>query len=115
MVGEVSVLPRWFTYRAALFSVSFLMVSVLGSTANAQNVRLVSEAARGALNEASLLRALDDTAAPQDFIAAARADYRRLLTALYAAGYYGGADFITSGGIGACKNFPPGDEWERDG
>ncbi|MDP5359981.1 MAG: outer membrane protein assembly factor, partial [Paracoccaceae bacterium] len=69
------------------------------TAAVAQEVRLVSDAARGALNEASLLRALDDTAAPQDYIAAARADYRRLLTALYAEGYYGGTISITVDGV----------------
>ncbi|MEJ8562050.1 POTRA domain-containing protein [Yoonia sp. GPGPB17] len=72
----------------------------------AQDVRLNSEAARGALNDASLLRALDDTAVPQDYIAAARADYRRLLTALYAQGYYGGQISITVDGVEAANIAP---------
>ena len=72
----------------------------------AQEVRLTSDAARGALNEASALRALDDTAAPQDYIAAARADYRRLLTALYAEGYYGGQISITVDGVEAANIAP---------
>lgn len=72
----------------------------------AQDVRLVSDAARGALNEASLLRALDETAAPQDYVAAARADYRRLLTALYAEGYYGGQISITVDGVEAANIAP---------
>lgn len=85
-----------------------LCAALLMSTtaAVAQEVRLVSDAARSALNEASLLRALDDTAAPQDYIAAARADYRRLLTALYAEGYYGGTISITVDGVEAFDIAP---------
>lgn len=72
----------------------------------AQDVRLSSEAARDALNAASLLRALDETASPQDYIAAARADYRRLLTALYAEGYYGGEISIKVDGVEAANIAP---------
>ncbi len=73
-----------------------------------QDVRLNSEAARSALSEASLLRELrrNDSAAPQDFVAAARADYRRLLTALYAEGYYGGTISITVDGVEAANISP---------
>jgi translocation and assembly module TamA len=44
------------------------------------------------LQDASLSRSVgdEDDPQPQDYVAAARADYRRLLTALYAAGYYNG-------------------------
>ncbi len=88
----------------------FLRVSAVlvfsATAALAQEVRLVSDAARGALGEASLLRALEDTAAPQDYIAAARADYRRLLTALYAEGYYGGTISITVDGVEAANIAP---------
>ncbi|WP_322890744.1 MULTISPECIES: autotransporter assembly complex protein TamA [unclassified Yoonia] len=80
---------------------------VLGAgAATAQEVRLVADTARSALNDASLLRALDDTAAPQDYVAAARADYRRLLTALYAEGYYGGTISITVDGAEAANLAP---------
>jgi translocation and assembly module TamA len=89
--------------NAACISV---MTLAIGSEAWAQNVRLVSEAARGTLDRASLLRALDDTASPQDYIAAARADYRRLLTALYAQGYYGGTISITVDGDEAANIAP---------
>lgn len=82
------------------------ILAFAGSGATAQDVRLVSDAARGVLSEASLLRALDETAAPQDYIAAARADYRRLLTALYAEGYYGGQISITVDGIEAANIAP---------
>ncbi len=76
------------------------------SSAAAQEVRLVAETARDALSEASLLRQLDDDAVPQDYIAAARADYRRLLTALYAEGYYGGIISITIDGAEAANLSP---------
>ncbi|KJZ19228.1 autotransporter assembly complex protein TamA [Loktanella sp. S4079] len=76
------------------------------NSAQAQDVRLNSDAVRGALDDASLLRALDDTAVPQDYIAAARADYRRLLTALYAEGYYGGQISITVDGKEAANIAP---------
>jgi len=76
------------------------------SSTAAQEVRLVSDAARGALDDASLLRALEDDAAPQDYIAAARADYRRLLTALYASGYYSATISITVDGIEASNIAP---------
>ena len=44
------------------------------------------------LQGASLVYSLkaDGTTNPQDYVAAARADYRRLLTGLYGEGYYGG-------------------------
>ena len=79
---------------------------IFATPSAAQEVRLVSEAARSALNEASLLRDLDDTAAPQDYVAAARADYRRLLTALYAEGYYAGEISITVDGVEASNIAP---------
>ena len=80
---------------------------ILGASgALAQDIRLVATTAREALNNASLLRALDDTAVPQDYIAAARADYRRLLTALYAQGYYGGTISITIDGAEAANLAP---------
>ena len=74
--------------------------------AYAQEVRLVADDARGALKAASLLLSLDEEAAPQDYIAAARADYRRLLTALYAEGYYSGTVSITVDGREAAAIAP---------
>ncbi|WP_296425546.1 BamA/TamA family outer membrane protein [Yoonia sp.] len=87
----------------------FIMAFILGASgAAAQDVQLVSDTARGALDEASLLRDLADKpdAVPQDYIAAARADYRRLLTALYAAGYYAGTVSITIDGVEAAALDP---------
>jgi translocation and assembly module TamA len=79
---------------------------VCATSSAAQEVRLVSDSARSALNDASLLIALGEDSAPQDYVAAARADYRRLLTALYAAGYYGGTISITIDGREASNIAP---------
>jgi translocation and assembly module TamA len=89
-----------------MFKRMFAAVLICASSATAQEVRLASEAARDELNAASLLRALDENAAPQDYIAAARADYRRLLTALYAQGYYGGEISIKVDGVEAANIAP---------
>ncbi|WP_296373823.1 autotransporter assembly complex family protein [Yoonia sp.] len=81
---------------------------VYATSAGAQTVQLETDQIAGALDDASLLRGLNDKpdAVPQDFVAAARADYRRLLTALYAAGYYGGTISITIDGIEAAQIEP---------
>lgn len=79
---------------------------ICASPVTAQDVFLVSDEARGALDEASLLRDLDETAAPQDYVAAARADYRRLLTALYAEGFFAGSISITIDGVEASNIAP---------
>ncbi len=52
------------------------------------------------LEGASLVMAIDPEAepAPQDYVAAARADYRALLTALYSAGYFSGTVSISVNG-----------------
>jgi translocation and assembly module TamA len=86
----------------------WLLLGLLSVThaAQAQDVNLNSDHARGDLSDASLLRALDDTAVPQDYIAAARADYRRLLTVLYAHGYYAGQISITVDGVEASQIAP---------
>ena len=72
----------------------------------AQDVRLIANNARTALSDASLLRQLEDDAQPQDYIAAARADYRRLLTALYDNAFYGGTVSITIDGVEAADLSP---------
>ena len=78
----------------------------------AQEVTLVlpdgSEALRAVLENAALTLSLDETDAdgPQDYVAAARADYRRLLTGLYAEGHYGGAVSITIDGREASSLAP---------
>jgi len=63
---------------------------------------------RSALSAASLSLSLieDGAESPQDFVAAARADYRRLLTGLYSEGYYGGTISILVDGIEASQIDP---------
>ncbi|MBU2994637.1 autotransporter assembly complex family protein [Octadecabacter sp. 1_MG-2023] len=63
---------------------------------------------RATLRTASLTMTLEDegTESPQDYVAAARADYRRLLTGLYAEGYYGGTISILVDGIEAANLDP---------
>lgn len=60
------------------------------------------------LKDASLSRNVGegDTPEAQDYVAAARADYRRLLTALYAAGYYSGTISIKVNGTEAANIAP---------
>ena len=78
----------------------------------AQDVTVVlppgAENLRDALESASLTTSLD-TAGPttaQDYVAAARADYRRILTGLYANGYFGGTVSITIDGQEAAGLAP---------
>lgn len=106
MLNELTPLPMRLRLLRRRCIGALIACSLFGSSAIAQEVRLVADAARGALNQASLLRALDETAAPQDYIAAARADYRRLLTALYAEGYYAGQVSITVDGQEAANIAP---------
>ncbi len=74
----------------------------------AQDVRLVSDNDVDTLDDASLLLSLEDEDASslQDYVAAARADYKRLLTALYSVGYYGGVISITIDGREAAGIAP---------
>lgn len=60
------------------------------------------------LREASLTLSLDEDSvtAAQDYVAAARADYRRLLTALYADGHYSGVISIKVNGQEAANIAP---------
>lgn len=63
---------------------------------------------KSALRDASLVAALlpEDAPAPQDYVAAARADYRRLLTALYTKGYYASTISILVNGREAANIAP---------
>lgn len=72
------------------------------------NTPAASESLRDEIRAASLILAInnEDTTQAQDLVAAARADYRRLLTALYSAGYYGGVINITVNGREAAA-IPP--------
>ena len=65
------------------------------------------EALSGPLRQASLTLALStENPDAQDLVATARADYRRLLTALYAAGHYGGTISIRIDGREAASIAP---------
>ena len=85
-----------------------LSLAFAAPQATAQEVKLNANAIRDVLDAASLLRDLrrDDADTAQDFVAAARADYRRLLTALYSEGYYAGTISITLDGREA-STIPP--------
>lgn len=83
-----------------------LALGIAAGGAQGQEVRLQAAEARAALDAASLLRALPDDAVPQDYVAAARADYRRLLTALYAEGFYSGTVSILVDGVEAAAIAP---------
>ncbi len=90
-----------------------LIALLLAAPAAAQEVTLVlpegaDEDLRQVLENASLTLGLRAQALtdPQDFVAAARADYRRLLTGLYAEGHYGGTVSITLDGREAA-DIPP--------
>lgn len=82
----------------------------IGTTA--QDVRLVAPQAdedlQTVLTAASLTLALsrNDEGAPQDYVAAARADYRRLLTGLYSKGFYSGTISILVDGVEATNIDP---------
>lgn len=89
-----------------------LALAFLPLPALSQNVTLDvtggDDALETRLQTASLTLALEDDGAqaPQDYVAAARADYRRLLTGLYAEGYYGGTISILVDGIEAARLDP---------
>ena len=77
---------RHLIFAAALFAPTAAMAqSITLETGTA------GETLRDNIAAASLTYALrdEDAPAPQDIVAAARADYRRILTALYNGGYYG--------------------------
>jgi translocation and assembly module TamA len=89
-----------------------LMSWAIPSGSSSQDVRLVvpqaDEELQKILTAASLTLALerDGADAPQDYVAAAQADYRRLLTGLYAEGFYGGTISILIDGIEASRIDP---------
>jgi translocation and assembly module TamA len=90
-----------------LIPILALMSWVIPSGSSSQDVRLdapqADEELQTILTAASLTLALerDGADAQQDYVAAARADYRRLLTGLYAEGFYGGTISIIVDGIEA--------------
>ena len=101
-------------FRVTFNQISWTAVLLLttASTAIGQEVTIdapgASDKLMGLLQDASLSRSIQDETEPQaqDYVAAARADYRRLLTALYAAGYYGGTISIKVNGAEAANIAP---------
>ena len=91
--------------RALCLAISwpaFVCAQDISSNLPSENAELT-----GVLSQASLTLALDiESADPQDFVATARADYRRLLTALYAAGHYAGTISIKIDGREAARIAP---------
>ncbi|MBP1806137.1 autotransporter assembly complex protein TamA [Rubellimicrobium aerolatum] len=90
-----------------------LALALLPLAAQAQEATLVlppgtDEALGTVLRNASLTLSLEDQGltAAQDYVAAARADYRRLLAGLYAEGYYGGVISIAVDGREAAAIQP---------
>lgn len=87
-------------------------LAVLGTSAPALDLRIaIEEPPEGLLavmQTASLLFALEDqgNASPLDLVAAAQADYQRMLTGLYAEGYYGGSVSILLDGREATTIAP---------
>ncbi|WP_373354211.1 autotransporter assembly complex family protein [Pseudoroseicyclus sp. CXY001] len=86
-----------------------LVLALLGGAVAAQEIELIlpdgTDDLRTSIENASLLFALESADIPEsgppspaDYVAAARADYRRILTGLYAEGHYGGAISITVDG-----------------
>lgn len=90
----------------------FLAVSLCASQIAAQEVTFdpgtEDERLADLLRDAALTLSLgdEDEKAAQDYVAAARADYRRLLTALYADGYYSSVISITVDGQEAANIAP---------
>lgn len=97
--------------RPILTSVLFTVLAAPLSV-SAQTVELITsdgpEGLQTTLEAASLTVSLeqDGTTQAQDYVAAARADYRRLLTGLYSAGYYAGTISILVDGVEASSLDP---------
>ena len=103
----------WTLSRLSLFAWPAVAcaASLGGAVAMAQTVDIAmsggDEDVRDALRDAALTIALDPAdAAAQDYVAAARADYRRLLTALYSEGHFGGSISIRLDGREAATISP---------
>lgn len=94
--------------RRLLLALALLAPPALGQEATLALPPGAPDDLRTVLENASLTLSLDAEGLtdPQDYVAAARADYRRLLTGLYAEGYYGGTISITLDGREAAAIQP---------
>lgn len=87
-----------------------LLAGLFGAPLLAQEVDLRvagdDEVLTEILRDAALTRQLDDDARPAEYIAAARADYARMLAGLYGEGYHGGVISIRIDGAEAAAISP---------
>jgi translocation and assembly module TamA len=96
----------------SIFRTTTCVLGLLALPLAAQDIEFftgdASDGLRDKLRSASLVLSLksDETTQAQDYVAAARADYRRLLTALYARGFYSGEIAIQVNGREAA-GIPP--------
>ena len=85
-------------------------VALLASAGSAQEIdfEIADDDLRRAVKAASLVQSVRKSEDPsaQDYVAAARADYRQILTALYAQGYFGGSVSIRVDGREAAAIDP---------
>ena len=109
-MSEGAILPRKGNQISGTWAAGVFFLMATG--AMAQTVTIVlpdgQEDLRGVLERASLTATLgtDTPAGAQSYVAAARADYRRLLTGLYSEGYYGGTISIRIDGREAANIAP---------
>lgn len=76
-------------FRSLVLAVPLAALPVLAGALEVSVTGGVSEDQTAALRGASLTTTLSEDATPADILAAAQADYGRLVSALYAQGYYG--------------------------
>lgn len=94
--------------RKALILVAGLLAAPAAAQEISMTVPEIGPVMRDRLETASLIYGIDPESDPtaQDYIAAARADYRALLTALYANGYYSATVSIRVNGAEAAEISP---------
>lgn len=94
----------------ATFATAAAFAVITSASAQEVDLRLPEEfeGLRSAITSASLTLTLgtEEGTLPQDYVAAARADYRRILTALYAFGHYGATVSIKVDGTEAAGISP---------
>ena len=89
-----------------------VLAALIAVQANAQSVELSANGAPDQLvdllrsNSLTIAAGGDENPSVQSYVAAARADYRTLLTALYSAGYYAGEVDILVDGVQAANIAP---------
>ena len=109
-MSEGAILPRKGNQISGTWAAGVFFLMATGAIAQTVTIVLPDgqEDLRGVLERASLTATLgtDTPAGAQSYVAAARADYRRLLTGLYSEGYYGGTISIRIDGREAANIAP---------